>query len=172
MRFSDGAVTFYSDGGTLWPNWPERAGIHRWSIRSIRVAEGTVKLPEDASGTDEWDPNKYSGSRVFGGLRNIRIFDMSGFDTSQVINMNYMFFRCQNLIDVRIVGCDMSNVKTMTGMAQAVCAALDSTERAGVLGSIAGDDTIFVATRADAVSASLVADIKKMMSRKNNDFLP
>ena len=57
-------------------------------------------------------------------------------------------------------------------MAQAVCAALDSTERAGVLGSIAGDDTIFVATRADAVSASLVADIKKMMSRKNNDFLP
>ena len=57
-------------------------------------------------------------------------------------------------------------------MAQAVCAALDSTERAGVLGSIAGDDTIFVATRADALSASLVADIKKMMSRKNNDFLP
>ena len=63
-------------------------------------------------------------------------------------------------------------IKTQTGMAQAVCAALDSTERAGVLGSIAGDDTIFVATRADAVSASLVADIKKMMSRKNNDFLP
>ena len=80
------------------------------------------------------------------------------------------------LYSTAVIGIDYSHslvvIKTKSGMAQAVCAALDSTERAGVLGSIAGDDTIFVATRADAVSASLVADIKKMMSRKNNDFLP
>ena len=63
-------------------------------------------------------------------------------------------------------------IKTQTGMAQAVCAALDATARAGVLGSIAGDDTIFVATRADSVSVALVSDIKKMMSDKNNSFMP
>lgn len=63
-------------------------------------------------------------------------------------------------------------IKTQIGMAQAVCAALDSTQRAGVLGSIAGDDTIFVATRADAVSIALVADIKRMMLDKNNNFIP
>lgn len=61
-------------------------------------------------------------------------------------------------------------IKTRSGMAQAVCAALDSTRRAGVLGSIAGDDTIFVATRTDAASANLVSDLKKLMSRKNNSF--
>ena len=61
-------------------------------------------------------------------------------------------------------------IKTQIGMAQAVCAALDATERAGVLGSIAGDDTIFVATRTDAASVSLVADIRKMMSRKDKSF--
>ena len=59
-------------------------------------------------------------------------------------------------------------IKTQIGMAQAVCAALDSTDRAGVLGTIAGDDTIFVATRTDSVSLALVSDIKKMMSVKNN----
>ncbi len=62
-------------------------------------------------------------------------------------------------------------IKTQTGMAQAVCAALDSTARAGVLGTIAGDDTIFVATRADSASIALVSDLKKLMSNQNN-FMP
>ena len=57
-------------------------------------------------------------------------------------------------------------IKTKVGMAQAVCAALDSTNRAGVLGTLAGDDTIFVATRTDAASAGLVSDLKKRMSEK------
>lgn len=61
-------------------------------------------------------------------------------------------------------------IKTKVGMAQAVCAALDSTSRAGVLGTIAGDDTIFVATRADSVSIGLVSDLKKLMSDKNGTF--
>lgn len=61
-------------------------------------------------------------------------------------------------------------IKTRGGMAQAVCAALDSTNRAGVMGTIAGDDTIFVATRADSASAGLVSDLKKLMSDKSGAF--
>lgn len=57
-------------------------------------------------------------------------------------------------------------IKTNVGMAQAVCAALDSKNRAGVMGTIAGDDTIFVATRSDSASAGLVSDLKKLMSPK------
>lgn len=56
-------------------------------------------------------------------------------------------------------------IKTDAGMAQAVCAALDSTKRAGVLGSIAGDDTIFVAMRNDAAASNLVVDLRKLISR-------
>ncbi len=63
-------------------------------------------------------------------------------------------------------------IKTQTGMAQAVCAALDAKDRAGVLGTIAGDDTIFVATRTDSASAVLAADLKKRMTEKNTSFLP
>lgn len=60
-------------------------------------------------------------------------------------------------------------IKTGAGMAGAVCAALDATRRAGVMGSIAGDDTIFVALRTDAAAGNLVSDLKKLISRKENE---
>ena len=60
-------------------------------------------------------------------------------------------------------------IKTKVGMAQAVCAALDSTNRAGVIGTISGDDTIFVATRSDSASSGLVSDLKKLMSDKSRN---
>lgn len=56
-------------------------------------------------------------------------------------------------------------IKTQSGMAQAVCAALDSKHHIGVLGSIAGDDTIFIATRTDAASLTLVSDLKKLIKK-------
>ncbi len=58
-------------------------------------------------------------------------------------------------------------IKTGTGMAQAVCAALDSINRPGVLGSIAGDDTIFVAVRNDSAASSLAADLKRLMTGRD-----
>lgn len=74
------------------------------------------------------------------------------------------------LFATAVTGIDYSHslvvIKTKVGMAQAVCAALDSTNRAGVMGTIAGDDTIFVATRSDSASAGLVADLKKLISVK------
>lgn len=80
------------------------------------------------------------------------------------------------LFSTAVTGVDHAHalvvIKTQVGMAQAVCAALDATDRPGVLGSIAGDDTIFVATRSDAVSVALEADIKQLMARKNTDFIP
>lgn len=36
-------------------------------------------------------------------------------------------------------------IKTLPGMAQAVCASIDAAQFAGIVGSIAGDDTIFLA---------------------------
>ena len=44
-------------------------------------------------------------------------------------------------------------IKTMAGSANAVCAMIDSFEIEGVLGTIAGDDCIFVATDADAADS-------------------
>jgi transcriptional regulator of arginine metabolism len=55
-------------------------------------------------------------------------------------------------------------VKCYSGMAQGVCAAIDSLEREGVIGSIAGDDTIFLATRDNSVSKKIVDNIKETLS--------
>ena len=50
-----------------------------------------------------------------------------------------------------------SEIKTLTGMANAVCAGFDSLPWEGVLGTIAGDDTILVITESEQ-SAKKLAD--------------
>lgn len=58
---------------------------------------------------------------------------------------------------------NMIVLKTTSGMAQGVCVALDSIEMDGILGTIAGDDTIFVVTSSNSKSASLASELKKIM---------
>lgn len=76
------------------------------------------------------------------------------------------------LLSTAVTGVEYSHslavIKTHSGMAQAVCAALDSMHRAGVMGSIAGDDTIFVATRTDAAAAALVSELRELIGSRNN----
>jgi transcriptional regulator of arginine metabolism len=54
-------------------------------------------------------------------------------------------------------------IKCMVGMAQAVCAALDSLHWDGTVGTIAGDDTIFILVRSESNAAAMVAELKKLM---------
>ena len=51
-------------------------------------------------------------------------------------------------------------VKTLTGMAQAVASAIDSLELPDIVGTIAGDDTIFLASRTEDSSAQIVESLK------------
>lgn len=57
-------------------------------------------------------------------------------------------------------------VKTLTGMAMAVAAAVDSMENLDILGTIAGDDTIFMVTRNHEASVKI---IEKLKSNKSPD---
>ena len=52
-------------------------------------------------------------------------------------------------------------VKTVSGMAMAVAAALDNVEINGLLGSIAGDDTIFLAVRSRDMTDTVMKAIEK-----------
>ena len=105
-----GAVEFYSDGGTLWADWTDKAGIDKDHIVSINVASGTVYLPADSSGYDEWD------YFVFGGLNYLEDLDLSGFDASNVTNMSYMFRNCHNLTSLNLSGFNSSSVTDMSYM--------------------------------------------------------
>jgi transcriptional regulator of arginine metabolism len=54
-------------------------------------------------------------------------------------------------------------VKTHQGMASAVCVALEMMEIPTIVGTIAGDDTIFVMTRSERDAAELVGRLRKLL---------
>lgn len=51
------------------------------------------------------------------------------------------------------------------GMAQAVAAVIDSVEHPEIIGSIAGDDTVFLATESSENALSLQNDLRQMMKQ-------
>ncbi len=57
-------------------------------------------------------------------------------------------------------------VKTVSGMAMAVAAAIDGMQWGEILGCIAGDDTIFCAIRSKDEALSVIDKIKKMVSNQ------
>ncbi len=67
-----------------------------------------------------------------------------------ILNMDY----AENLIVIR----------TVSGMAMAVAAALDNMKLPGLMGCIAGDDTIFCAVRNSRYCREIIAGIKKVAS--------
>ena len=56
-------------------------------------------------------------------------------------------------------------LKCRAGMAQGTCAAIDSVNHQGVVGTIAGDDTIFILVRSEA-------DAKKLSKRFRSELFP
>ncbi|MBQ8515748.1 MAG: ArgR family transcriptional regulator [Ruminococcus sp.] len=54
----------------------------------------------------------------------------------------------------------MAVIHCRPGMAQAACAALDAMRKSEIVGTIAGDDTIFVLMRAEQQAADLAAQFK------------
>ena len=58
---------------------------------------------------------------------------------------------------------NMIVIKCYTGMANAACAVLDAMNHEGVVGTLAGDDTIFVLMRDEKVTVALVENIKKLI---------
>lgn len=71
----------------------------------------------------------------------------------------------QKVLATGIVSMDTAEniivVKTVSGMAMAVAAALDNMEIPGLMGCIAGDDTIFCAAKNSPMAPEIVASIRK-----------
>lgn len=54
-------------------------------------------------------------------------------------------------------------IKTMPGLANGACSALDNMNMNDIVGSLAGDDTAFVVMRTNEAAALLCQDIKEML---------
>lgn len=56
-------------------------------------------------------------------------------------------------------------IKCLNGMAQAVCAAMDSLHWDGLIGTLAGDDTFIGITTDDQRAAELTEELKKLLQK-------
>lgn len=54
-------------------------------------------------------------------------------------------------------------IRCHTGMANAACAALDTMNFTGVVGTLAGDDTIFVLMKTELFAEALTLEVKSML---------
>jgi transcriptional regulator of arginine metabolism len=56
-------------------------------------------------------------------------------------------------------------IKTVSGMASAVCASIDAMQIPGIVGSIAGDDTIMCAVRTTEETTEIMAHLQKIIGQ-------
>lgn len=77
-------------------------------------------------------------------------------------NAKHRFVFSQSVVSIE-VALHTIVVKTLTGMAQAACVAIDSCIGDRILGSIAGDDTIFIITSDEATAANVAKTLKIML---------
>lgn len=59
-------------------------------------------------------------------------------------------------------------IKCFPGMAVAVCTAIDSMEWTGVVGTISGDDTIFVLCKTEDFAKIFTMNMEKILNAKNS----
>ena len=86
----------------------------------------------------------------------------TGKSESSDISLKFYSLFADSVLCVEFAG-NMVALKCMTGIAQAVCAAMDSMQWDGVVATLAGDDTIFILVRNEAAAINLVTELKKIM---------
>ena len=79
------------------------------------------------------------------------------------LEMNYKQIFKSTVISVDCA-CNIVVVKCHNGMAHGACAAIDSMQWVMVMGSIAGDDTIFLLSRTESEARALVVELKRILN--------
>ena len=105
-------------------------------INTLRL----VKIPDGSGGY------KYSETGLKSSVNTSKYFAMF---TENVTSVS----RGQNIVCL----------KCLTGMAQAVCASFDSINKENIVGTIAGEDTIFILCKTDKDAEALTDEMQKMM---------
>lgn len=70
----------------------------------------------------------------------------------------------ESVVDV-VYACNTAVIKCHTGMAQAVCAMLDKMDCDEILGTIAGDDTIFALMKTESAAADFTREMKLFIKK-------
>lgn len=119
---------------------------------------------------DGFDITQATVSRDIKDLRLVKIIGNNGkYKYSSDLNSNESFkYNLLKRFSYSIKSIESSGnmivIKTLSGMAQAVCAAIDSMESKGILGTIAGDDTIFILASDQDSLSNFIFETKRLIS--------
>ena len=135
------------------------------SERDINTQEELLVYLKDAG----FDVTQATVSRDIKELRLVKTMVSDGkyryassvSDSNADIGTKYAVFS-QSTKSVDCAG-NMVVVKCFNGMANAACAVLDAMNHEGVVGTLAGDDTIFVLMRDEKSATTLVGKIKELI---------
>ena len=82
-------------------------------------------------------------------------------------SMNDHDARLRNIFRESVVSYDLAQnlfvIRTLPGLAPAACSALDGMDLEGLVGTIAGDDTAFIAMRDNEAAKALYEEIRKLL---------
>ena len=87
-------------------------------------------------------------------------YTVSGKSTPKDYSSKYYSILAEALVRAESAG-NMAVIKCHVGMAQAACACLDQTQWSGVVGTLAGDDTIFVVLKTEQDAGRFVHELQK-----------
>lgn len=82
---------------------------------------------------------------------------------SESVQSNFLSVISSSIVSVDYA-MNMVVIKSATGMAQGVCALLDSKHLDGVIGTLAGDDTIFIVAKDELRASALVCELESMIA--------
>ncbi|MDD6213509.1 MAG: arginine repressor [Clostridiales bacterium] len=108
-------------------------------------------------------------SRDIRELRLVKISDGNGsyhYELGKPVEKYHASSKFYSMFQSSVTGVDFAQnlvvIHTYTGMAQAVCATMDRVEWPGVLGTIAGDDTVLVITKTEETAKELVQTLQEI----------
>ena len=84
--------------------------------------------------------------------------------TSKENSSKYISILKDSVVNIDYAG-NMVVIKSHIGMANAACAAIDTMSFNGTLGTIAGDDTIFIVCRTNEAAEKFCDDITKIINK-------
>lgn len=94
------------------------------------------------------------------------------YSTGRKNGSDSVMLRANGIFSESIVSVDRAMntvcVKCFSGMAGAACAAIDSMQWNGVVGTIAGDDTIFVLCKSESAAQAFCSNLENSLNVKNS----
>ena len=130
------------------------------------ISEQSIETQDDLLNCLKRDGYKATQATISRDIKDLRLVKALDSDgkyryMSPAKNQNEKKSSLKSMFSTAVNSIDAA--QNMVGMAQAVCTSLDSLDHSEIVGTIAGDDTIFVACRTVNDAVNLTEELKKLL---------